>query len=146
MVPKYGPKVGTASHSWYFGTIGTLEHWNGWNIVLWNIGTVGTLVLWNIGTVGTLVLWNIGTVGTLVLWYGWDSWDRILESSLSASFLCQHHFFVNDTSLSAPFLCQHHFFVSYMLLSVTCYYQRHIFVNDTSLSVNHLCQSSVGME
>ena len=125
------------------------------NMVVWSQSQYGSkiwsqswhgqpqLVLWNIGMVG---ISYFGTLEQLVLWYGWDSWDRILESSLSASFLCQHHFFVNDTSLSASFLCQHHFFVSYMLLSATCYYQRHIFVNDTSLSVNHLCQSSVGME
>ena len=124
MVPKYGPKVGTARHSWYFGTIGTLEHWNGWNIVLWNIGTVGTLV--RLGPYLGIIFVNI--------------------ISLSTSFLCQWHISVSTISLSAPFLCQHHFFVSYMLLSVTCYYQRHIFVNNTSLSVNHICQSSVGME
>ena len=67
MVPKYGPKVGTARHSWYFGTIGTLEHWNGWNIVLWNIGTVGTLV--RLGPYLGIIFVNI--------------------ISLSTSFLCQ---------------------------------------------------------
>ena len=80
------------------------------------VGTLEQLVLWNIGMVG---ISYFGTLEQLVLWYGWNSWDRILESSLSAPFLCQHHFFVNDTSLSAPFLCQHHFSVSYMLLSAT---------------------------
>ena len=115
MVPKYGPKVGTASHSWYFGTLEwleyrTLEHWNSW---------------------------YFGTVGTV----GIVSWNHLCQHhffvsiiSLSMTHLCQHHFFVSTISLSATCYCQWHVIVSDMLLSATHLCQWHISISKPSLS------------